>query len=452
MPCAPSASGGFFPLDEELQLLPGRLTPSLEESLVRLATWMPFAKAVKELHHFTRVTVSEPTVRRDTQAAGAAYVAVQTEEVERIERTLPPAPEGPPLQFLSVDGAMVPLVHKEWAEVKTLAIGTVQPPVMEKGEFVVHTTDLSYFSRLADAETFGRLALVETHRRGTETAHQVCAVTDGADWEQGFLDLHRQDAVRILDFSHAAEHVAQAGQAVLGEGTDAFNDWLKETLHELKHGQPDTVLNTLRDMHTEVRARGPKSEAAATPIQKNLAYLEKRRAPIDYARFQGLGYPIGSGSVESANKLVVEARLKGAGMHWARPHVDPMLALRNIACSDRWEEAWPQIAQRLRQQAGEGRVRRHHERQAKKATTVAALPSPAEAAPVLGTVSVLKTVQDAPQPPPVSRRTPLSPSPTVAKKPYRPAADHPWRRSPIGRARYQPSRPAVIPSVSDAKL
>lgn len=182
----PKGKRGLFPLDEERQLLPGRLTPSLEESLVRLATWMPCAKAVKELHHFTRVTVSEPTVRRDTQVAGAAYVAIQTEEVERIERTVPPAPEGPPLQFLSVDGAMVPLVHKEGAEVKTLAIGAVQPPVMEKGEFGVHTPDLSYCSRLADAETCGRLALVETHRRGTETAHQVWAVTDGADWDRAF--------------------------------------------------------------------------------------------------------------------------------------------------------------------------------------------------------------------------------------------------------------------------
>ena len=27
---------------------------------------------------------------------------------------------------------------------------------------------------------------------------------------------------------------------------------------------------------------------------------------------------------------MVEARLKGAGMHWRRTHVDPMLALRNL--------------------------------------------------------------------------------------------------------------------------
>ncbi len=35
---------------------------------------------------------------------------------------------------------------------------------------------------------------------------------------------------------------------------------------------------------------------------------------IRYARFRAQGYPIGSGSVESANKLVVQSRMKQAGM------------------------------------------------------------------------------------------------------------------------------------------
>ena len=54
--------------------------------------------------------------------------------------------------------------------------------------------------------------------------------------------------------------------------------------------------------------------------------------------------------VESGNKLVVHARLKGAGMHWAEEHVNPILALRNILCSGRWREDWPKIETRLRQQ------------------------------------------------------------------------------------------------------
>jgi hypothetical protein len=35
---------------------------------------------------------------------------------------------------------------------------------------------------------------------------------------------------------------------------------------------------------------------------------------MQYPMYQEAGWPIGSGSVESANKVVVEARLKGAGM------------------------------------------------------------------------------------------------------------------------------------------
>ena len=156
---------------------------------------------------------------------------VQLLELERLERELPQPPRGPAVQQVSVDGAMVPLVGGEWAEVKTVAIGTVTQPRLEHGEQVVHTTELSYFSRLTDSDTFGRVAGVELHRRGTETAGIVLAVVDGAEWQQGFMDLHRPDAVRILDFAHAAEYVSKAAQAVYGPGTEAAASWLSTQLH-----------------------------------------------------------------------------------------------------------------------------------------------------------------------------------------------------------------------------
>jgi hypothetical protein len=143
MPPARNAAQGFFPLDEELALLPGQLTPALQEDLVRLSTRLPFRQAVEELARLKHVTTTEATVRRQTEAAGAAYVAWQTAEVERIERTLPAPPAGPARQLVSPDGAMVPLVHKEWAEVKTVAIGAIQPPVQKDSETVVQTTALS---------------------------------------------------------------------------------------------------------------------------------------------------------------------------------------------------------------------------------------------------------------------------------------------------------------------
>jgi len=422
------ARAGFFPLDDELQLLPGCLTPRLQEQLTRLGAWMPFGKAAVMFQDFTRVGVSEAYAQQHTEDAGAAYVAVQTAEVEQLERDTPPPPAGPPKQCLSADGAMVPLVGGAWAEVKTLAIGEVAAPMREKSEWVVHTQAVSYFSRLADNHTFERLALVETHRRGVETAGQVGAVLDGAEWRQGFVDFHRPDAVRILDVPHGAEYLGKMGQAVYGEGTPESQAWLIPLLHRLKHDGPREVLADLRAL-TQAHPDLPE-------LADHLAYLEKREAQMHYPVFQAAGWPIGSGVVESGNKLVVEARLKGSGMHWARSHVDPMLALRNIVCNDRWEEAWPQIVVYLRQRDAARRAERQRKRC--EARTPAAVDRPTMAEPALPTLPVTTELP---------RRPDSAPAPTAmvvppkSEGPRRPAPNHPWRRMPIGRAQYQPARP-----------
>jgi hypothetical protein len=400
---------------------------------------MPFGSVVQELAFLKHVTTTEATVRRHTETTGAAYVALQTEEVEWVERTLPAVPEGAKRQLLSTDGAMVPLVHGEWAEVKTVAIGAIQPPVLENGEAVVHTTHLSYFSRLAEAETFSRLATVETHRRGMERAETVCAVNDGAEWIQGFIDVQRNDAVRILDFSHAAGYVAQVGQAVLGEGTPEFRAWLTTTLHELKHHSPDQVLQTLRDMQHELEG-GAASPETLDNVRAAVQYLEKRSSQMDYARFQAAGYPIGSGSVESGNKVVVEARMKGAGMHWARQHVDPMVALRDVLCSARWEHDWPQIATRVCADHLKARQQRQRTRWLQRRALAIASSSALPLLPIRPELSELEPVKGT-----TIKHT--TSSLHQAKQPYRPPANHPWRHSPIGRARFKPYRPGHEPKL-----
>lgn len=417
MACARNVKRGFSPLDEELDLLPGALTPSLQEDIVRLGTWMSFRRVVGEVQHFRHTDVSKSTIERLTEKAGAAYVAVQTSEVERIECELPTPPLGPAQQFLSVDGAMVPVVGGEWAEVRTLVIGDVLPPQQVKGGQIVRTENHSYFSRMLDANTFARVALVETQRRGVETAQAVAAVTDGAEWIQKFLDHHRFDAVRILDFPHAAEYVSTLAQVLGGAHSEEKAKWLHEQLHQLKTTGATPVLTALRQAVTQ-QAEPPELTGA-------LAYLEKRTAHMQYPTFQAAGWPIGDGAVESANKLVVEARLKGSGMHWARSNVDPMLALRNIACNDRWAEAWPQIVATLRQQARQRTMQRRHQRQLLAATLMLQPATP----PATPTNQTLTPPRPSPQP----SDTPAS------RQPWRPPAEHPWRRMPIGRARYKPS-------------
>ncbi len=253
---------------------------------------------------------------------------------------------------MSGDGAMVYLVGGEWVEVKTLSIGQVTRN--KQGD--ISCEQLSYCSRLCDASRFAQATLVETHRRGLERASEVCAVQDGAEWLQGLVDYHRADAIRILDFAHAAEYVSQIGQAVQGAGGHLPAHWLDGLLHRLKHQGPARVLQHLS--YLAARFQSP-------TIEEKLAYLHKREEHMQYPIYQAAGWPIGSGSVESANKLVVEARLKGAGMRWARHNVNPMLLLRNAVCNRRWKEAWAAaqayqggVRTQFRQAASQQRLRK----------------------------------------------------------------------------------------------
>ena len=400
---------GFFPLDEELAILPGKLTPREHECLVRLSGWMPFGRAVEILGDFLGIQVSQIVAQNCTETAGAMYVQMQEEEVARLEGEMPEAARGADKIQISADGAMVPLLHGIWAEVRTLVVGEVQPAVEEKGEQVVHTQKLSYFSRKVTAQEFGRLALVEMHRRGVEQAKQVAAVMDGADWEQSFVDFHCPGATRILDFAHAADHINQIGEYVHGQHTPESQAWLQERLHRLKHEGPDQLLMEFE----KLQRKHPSAEA----ISSNLAYLKKRKAQMQYPLFQAQGWPIGSGMVESGNKLVVQARLKGAGMHWAEEHVNPMLAIRNILCSGRWREDWPKIEARLRQHAHQKRRlvhRRHH--------------------PTTPTTRIARALQG-------DFGDPLPDKPAlVSPKPKK----NPWRHFKHGKALYQRSTPPKV--------
>src|SRR6266566_2522919 len=97
----------FFPLDEELALQPGSLTPRQQEHLAHLATWMPCERAAQMLDRLLGVQVSEPTVRRGTLRAEAVYEARQTAQSQQptqASRTETRCEQ----QVISTDGAYVP--------------------------------------------------------------------------------------------------------------------------------------------------------------------------------------------------------------------------------------------------------------------------------------------------------------------------------------------------------
>lgn len=397
---------GFFPLGERLALVPGSLSPALAELAVRFGAELPFGRAAQLLAAATGTPVPVATIQRLTERAGAAWCQLELDLVEALEQAArepdapdPPLPDavmvGPETVLqLSVDGAMVPLVHGGWTEARTAAIGEVT----RADDGTIQTTALSYVSHVADAATFTRLALAELTRRGVGQAGTVVAVNDGAAWIQGFLDLHCPAAVRILDLPHAAGYLAQAAQAAFGPGTAQTSEWFAIHRHALRQGETPAVLLALSALPAS-----PERDAA-------LGYLTPRGAMLAYPAFVAAGYPIGSGCVESANKLVIEARLKGAGMHWTRDHAESMVGLRTIVGTERWATIWRRIGQQLQQQPRHAAAERRRQRRAERH----------------------------PAPPPVADgpASPPSTAPSVAAPRLRPklvvdgkpTADHPWKR------------------------
>lgn len=174
-----SAGRVFSPLDEELALLPGILAPRQQGHLVQLGSWMPFRHASRVLGELLGVSVSPETARRLCEEVGKRVEEQQTAQAKQPWKEEASTPETPQRLVISADGAMVPLLGGEWAEVRTLAIGEVPAEAVAREQ--IHVEHLSYFSRLTDAAHFTDLAEVETRRRHLVQAKEVCAVMDGAD-------------------------------------------------------------------------------------------------------------------------------------------------------------------------------------------------------------------------------------------------------------------------------
>lgn len=366
---------------------------------------MPFREAVGEFRSIHRTAVGDSTCRRITYRNGRAAEAIVCQETIGLKKEGFAEKEGPEKLAISADGSFIRLTNGEWREVKGLAVGEFD--WVEKASAVseeVKTRNLSYFTRSYRVRDFETFALAELARRGIDKAETVVAVNDGAEWLQSFITYHCPKAVRILDFAHALGYVAEAGKAIWGEGSVEFKGWLEHCAHQLKHKPPQRTLGELSLLQPKA-----KQDEQKDTIHKALSYLQKRLDMIDYPYFRQRGYPIGSGSVESAHKQLVQRRFKGAGMRWAPHHVDPLLALRDLIYSGRWDEGWGDIVAFQLQQQREKRCQRALEKQ----------PTP----PVPVTFSALQAAGLLPSP-----DVEAHPSP-VKQRPKRDPKDHPWRRN-----------------------
>ena len=147
--------------------------------------------------------------------------------------------------------------------------------------------------------------------------------------------------VEVLDFWHAAEYLKRAADAAFGSDEKASKKWFEAKRHDLRHDPKGVgkVINALRYLLRKGRGR--------EEIRKTLGYFRNNRSRMNYYHVAKEGYPIGSGEVEAANKVLVTHRLKRSGQSWGRDGGQGVLSFRALLKSDRFERAWPMLVPRM---------------------------------------------------------------------------------------------------------
>lgn len=103
--------------------------------------------------------------------------------------------------------------------------------------------------------------------------------------------------------------------------------WAKDALDRIDKGLVDEVLEGLPDLDNV------KLPAQVTNLK---VYIENNRGRIDYRRYKLRGYYIGSGAIESGDKLVIQQRMKQSGMRWGISEGQYIVVLRAKYASSQW--------------------------------------------------------------------------------------------------------------------
>jgi hypothetical protein len=345
-------------------------TEWVEEEACQLAiTTSSYQITEERFYRLTGAAISDTTIWRVAGVVGEAMLGqlVAEEAVSNAPVTVeePPGVERVPADDpligqqanVSMDGTTICVREEGWKEVKGVTVSAVaqgprrqghrrprtkqgaEPRPRPSNEPEVHLTRHSYRMRLAEADAFALVQGTEADRRRVQYAAGLSCVHDGGPWIWRISGDYYPEAVEILDWAHGIGNVSKVAQAAFGEGSTEAAQWRTEVESLLWQSEVEKVFT---EKWPELpRRRGQRGNT----IRNGREYLQTHQERMRYQDFREQGYPIGSGSMESACKNVVAWRMKRGGARWARGRVDPMLSMLGEYHSGRWSEMWRRIQQ-----------------------------------------------------------------------------------------------------------
>jgi hypothetical protein len=352
-----SGDRAICPLELRAGIIEGYWTPLAAKQ----ATWAVAHLTPKESEELFELlgnmTPSKSTLDRLPKALSVHWEAHRSpfEGALRQQETIPHEAVS---MAVSLDGVMAPMKDGKRQAKRQQALGNGKSPSGPAGYQEVGCATVSYYDRLGERLVTRRMArMPETHKATLKkqlTAEvmgalrqrpelHVVKVADGTADNWSYLEETLPVGEAVLDFYHAVDHLSDALGAAYGEGTPTYQERLA-TLSDVLRDAPQGVDSVIEAL-CRLRRRYPRRQA----IHKTIAYFREHRHRMRYRDLRAQLLPIGSGVVEAACKTLVSQRLKRSGMRWRVPGGQAILTFRALCQSERFERAWPLLAETYKQ-------------------------------------------------------------------------------------------------------
>jgi len=332
---------GTCPLDEQLGLRPGEISAELESLLGMTGALMTFGKGSDLFTRLTLVDISPQSMDKATQNMGAEVTRLEREWCKASEDALAltrqeRAPKDERRLYGTLDATKVHTHEREdeedqgWRDLKVGAWfeSDAPPPEGPQEDWDVHARNLTYYCDIAPAQEFGKLLWATGIQREALRAKEIVFLGDAAEWIWNLVQEHFPEAVQIVDWFHAAEHLETVAKAVFEEQS-ARKAWLKDTRQWLWEGQLSVVIRACEALTHQGHG--------ADQARKATTYFTNNALRMDYAAYRKAGYQIGSGTVESACKQLGIQRMKVPGATWDLQGARLTAKARAALLSDQWD-------------------------------------------------------------------------------------------------------------------
>jgi Uncharacterised protein family (UPF0236) len=296
-----------------------QISPRMQELMVYAGQLESYENCNEIIEKFTHVEVSITQVYRLTDLYGK-----EVGKTVNKERTLTPLKKDETL-YTQADGSMLLTREQGWKEVKVGRFFKSSDCIHAGGkagwisnsQYVAHLGNNKDFTNQMDdlIESYGKLG------------ERLIFISDGAVWIKHWIADAFPDAVSILDYYHACEHLHLFSNQYFTDKEKEKN-WVTAQKELLLESHVLMVIKNIENL------AGKNKEA-----QQLIDYYESNKERMDYKRYRQIGCGIiGSGAIESAHRTVVQKRMKQSGQRWSIQGAQNMLNLRVVNKNHQWNK------------------------------------------------------------------------------------------------------------------